>query len=402
MSKLNITGVKPGSTSLKLTAGKVAKTIPVNVPMPASLPANRPAAVTLDATHVKHAGKAVKITAPADNTQIVADLFPDYKPTKAETIGVWVWVEPTALAADISTGYARVAMGRIGQAGSMSELMGTTQLNGLHAGWNLCMFTSVAYQHGATLSFRTPKGGSVWVDSLVIDPLKGRKGTIVFTHDVNPHMAGVNLVPLYAKYGLSFDWDAITTHNGVSVESVTAIKTAGHTDWGMYSGIPGATDTPDYTSGDWSAVVKAMTDASRIDNLPRASYVASTNNRLGPAYTLALAQAGWPLIRGTHGDGVSTSIDPDWREVMTVTHAPALKSLDQWAAAGYTIVVTEHDVKPDAQATGSTDTKLSEFEPLLAKAKQLKDAGLLDVLTMRELAARDVPGALDAWDKNTD
>lgn len=31
MSKLNITGVKPGSTSLKLTAGTVTKTVPVTV-----------------------------------------------------------------------------------------------------------------------------------------------------------------------------------------------------------------------------------------------------------------------------------------------------------------------------------------------------------------------------------
>lgn len=31
MAKLNITGVKPGSTSLKLTAGKVTKTVPVTV-----------------------------------------------------------------------------------------------------------------------------------------------------------------------------------------------------------------------------------------------------------------------------------------------------------------------------------------------------------------------------------
>lgn len=31
MSKLNITGVKPGSTSLKLTAGKVTKTVPITV-----------------------------------------------------------------------------------------------------------------------------------------------------------------------------------------------------------------------------------------------------------------------------------------------------------------------------------------------------------------------------------
>lgn len=31
MTKLNITGVKPGSTSLKLTAGKVTKTVPITV-----------------------------------------------------------------------------------------------------------------------------------------------------------------------------------------------------------------------------------------------------------------------------------------------------------------------------------------------------------------------------------
>lgn len=31
MSKLNITGVKPGSTSLKLTAGKITKTVPITV-----------------------------------------------------------------------------------------------------------------------------------------------------------------------------------------------------------------------------------------------------------------------------------------------------------------------------------------------------------------------------------
>lgn len=31
MTKLNITGVKPGSTSLKLTAGKITKTVPITV-----------------------------------------------------------------------------------------------------------------------------------------------------------------------------------------------------------------------------------------------------------------------------------------------------------------------------------------------------------------------------------
>ena len=31
MSKLNITGVKPGSTSLELTAGKITKTVPITV-----------------------------------------------------------------------------------------------------------------------------------------------------------------------------------------------------------------------------------------------------------------------------------------------------------------------------------------------------------------------------------
>lgn len=386
-----------------MQAGDVTTALTVSVfePVPASLPADPPEGVSLDATHVKYATQAVKITAPAGKDGLTADLFPSYKPRQAETIGIWVYVEPTALSPNPQNGYANVGMGRIGQAGSLPKLMGCDQMNGLHAGWNLCLFTSMAWQSGATVQFTCERGGSILVDSLIANP-PTQKGVIVFTHDVSPSRSAVNLTGLYAEYGLPFDWDSSATHSGVTDKSIQAMRDAGLTDWGVYSGMEGGgRPDEDYLSGDWTQTVQAMTQASRIDGLPRASYVASTNNRLGPAYTSALTQAGWPLIRGTYGGGVATSIDPARREVMTVPYDKALAGLETWARAGYITVVTAHDVPPDDQVTGDTDTKQSEYKPLLALARRLIDAGDLECLTMRQLAERYTPNALNAWDRQT-
>lgn len=369
-------------------------------PVTPTLPADAPAGVTLDNTHVKYAKQAVRYDVTAGGT-VSALVFPSHNgKTQAQRVGLWVYVDPSNFGPTASSSsYASVSIGRGNGGGSGAKIQGCDVLTGLHAGWNLCLFDDMAYGVGMTVSFRSQNGGSVWVDSLIVDPPMPAKTTVVFTHDVNPMNAAKHLAPLYQKYGLPFTWDTNNEHTGVSDQSIGDISNLGFTDWGVYSGISGSTSTPDYATGDWSEVVNAMTGASRITGLPRASYVASTNNRLGAAYTTSLSNAGWPLIRGTYGGGVATGIDPTYREVSTVPSDQYAKKIDEWAGKGYVVVLTAHDVLPDDQATGSTDTKLSEFEPLLQKTKQLVDAGTVEVITMRQLAQRAAPDALSAWDK---
>lgn len=401
-----LTAVKRGSADVTVTATgtDVSTIIEVGVaaPVAPTLPADAPAGVTLDATHVQYSTKAVKYDVPAGGA-VSALVFPSHNgKTQAQRVGLWVYVDPSNLGPKPpSSSYTQVIIGRGNGGGNGAKVMGCDALTGLHAGWNLCLFDDMPYGVGMTVSFRSQNGGSIWVDSLIVNPPMPAKTTVVFTHDVNPTRTARYLAPLYAKYGLPFTWDTNNEHAGVSDQSITAMTKAGLTDWGMYSGISGNPNLPDYVTGDWSEVVNAMTDASRITGLPRASYVASTNNQSGAAYITALSNAGWPLIRCTYGGGVSTTIDPTYREVITVAPDQYAAKVDEWAGKGYTLVVTAHNVLPDDQATGSTDIKLSEFEPLLEKTKQLVDAGTVEVITMRQLAQRVAPDTLSDWDKQT-
>ncbi|RSX52640.1 hypothetical protein [Bifidobacterium callimiconis] len=366
-------------------------------PQAPSLPTDPPAGVSLDDAHVKYSPQAVKMTAGAGRT-VTALLFPDHKGTAApRRVGLWAWVEPAALpsrtAGDNAT-TTQIMIGRGNGGGNGTTVMGGTIYTGLHAGWNLCLYDDMAWQTGLTVQWRSESGGSVWIDSLLIDPPTPRS-VIVFTHDISPSLVDTDMIDMYQSRGLTFTWDRANDSTWTA-ENVAHLLAAGLTDNGVYSGHD---EDIDYTSGDWTPVIQRMHAARDIPTMPRASYVASTNNRLGAAYTRQLAADGWPLIRGTYGGGPTLAIDPTHREIPTVGYENVADSLETWADLGAIIVVTEHKIVADGQGSDTTQIERSKWTALLDRVKTLVDAGRLECLTMRQLAQRHVPDALHAWDQ---
>ncbi|KAA8831466.1 hypothetical protein EMO89_01655 [Bifidobacterium tissieri] len=352
----------------------------------------------LDDSHVRYATQAVKMTAEAGKT-VTANLFPDYRgKASSERVGLWVWVGPENMPTTSSGSiYTSVTVGRGNGGGNGVQIIGTDRYKGLRPGWNLCVCESQAYAVGLTVQFRSESGGSIWVDSLIVEP-DTPKPVIVFTHDVAPGQVTQDMIDMYQSRGLVFTWDQSNDSNWTA-DQVAHLLSAGVTDGGVYSGHP---EDIDYDTGDWTVVAERMKHVRDIPSLPRASYVASTRNQLGKAYLERLSGDGWPLIRGNYGGGLGLTIDPTYRSVPTIGYEDASTKLDTYVELGAIIVITEHKIVADGEGSGTTQIEVSKWTALLDHVKELVDAGKVECLTMRQLAERYVPHALTAWDAQGD
>lgn len=366
-------------------------------PQAPSLPTDPSAGVSLDEAHVKYSPQAVKMTAEAGKT-VTALLYPDYRgQATPQRVGLWVWVGPENLPSKASgSTYTAVSLGRGNGGGSGTPIIGTDRYKGLFPGWNLCVFDTQAYAVGLTVQWRSETGGSIWVDSLIVEP-PTPKAVIVFTHDVAPGQVTQDMIDMYQTRGLVFTWDQSNDSNWTA-DQVAHLLGAGVTDGGVYSGHP---EDIDYDTGDWTVVAERMKHVRDIPSLPRASYVASTRNQLGKAYLERLTDDGWPLIRGNYGGGLGLTIDPTYRSVPTIGYEEASTKLDTYVDLGAIICVTEHKIVADGQGSDTTQIEVSKWTALLDRVKTLVDAGKLECLTMRQLAQRYVPDALHAWDQQT-
>ena len=389
--------------------------VTVTAPVLPALPAPAPAGATLDATHVRYAKRALKLVTPEGGMNL-DHAFDGFTAAAGTTLGVWYWVAPESLPD------ARINLVAL-NGGKLTGVAGMDTGYGEHAGWNLALY-HVDEALTDTSVLRVQPAGTIWVDSIVLDPLKGHRARLAFTHDCAADDFAANILPLYAKRGLTAAYN-INTSVTPSTYSDTTLKPlvgAGMLDMGVYSHPQGMTgDLPDYNTGDWTQIAGQLAAARLQKPFPRPSFVASTRNQTGKAYDEALTSTGWPLIRAGWRYGANaytTCWDPQYREIATMsmdingtnpqeaTIQSMLDAIDFAAEHNLTITICEHQVMPDDQvadltANGGLVIKQSVWERVLDHVRQLVDKGWIDVVTMRDIAAVEYPDTLDKWDKQT-
>lgn len=416
----SLTALKPGNASITVAAKgmpAVAASVAVVVtdPVLPVLPTPAPAGATLDATHVKYAKQALKLVTPEGGMNL-DHAFDGFTATAGTTIGVWYWVAPESLPD------ARINVVAL-NGGKLTSIAGESTSFGEHAGWNLALY-HVDEALTANTVLRIQPAGTIWVDSIVLDPLNGHKARLVFTHDATPDDFAAHILPLYVKRGLVAAYNI--THDATPTtypdDTLRPLVDAGMLDMGVYSRPHGMTgDLPDYTTGDWTQISNQLASARLQSPFPRPSFVASTQNKTGKAYDEALTKTGWPLIRAgwMYGvDAYTTCFDQQYREIATMSvdingTSPAeariqsmLDAIDFAVEHNLTVTVCQHQVMPDDQVAdlsgrGALVIKQSVWERVLDHVKQLVDEDRIDVVTMRQIAAVEYPDTLAAWDKKT-